>query len=163
MDALHQALHLMRGADGPRYAYHKPTPEQIAAAETALGQKLPPSYVKFLKTWDGCAIDYWEVLVLDESLDEEGVAGILDTNLGERAFGLPEHLIAFHPDGHGGYLCFDARARDAHGECRIVAWAHDMSAEENIAAIGGAEGEHGESFDAWLLGEVQEQVGEELS
>jgi hypothetical protein len=151
----------MRGAKGPRYAYHKPSPQQIAAAEAALGQKLPPSYVKFLKVWDGSAIDYWEVLVLDESLAEEGVAGILDTNLGERAYGMPEHLIAFHPDGHGGYLCFDARARDTRGEYRIVAWAHDLDTDENIAAIGDPQNEHGETFEAWLLHEVQEQLGPE--
>lgn len=159
MDALHQALHLMRGAGGPRFAYHKPTPEQIADAEEALGQRLPPSYLRFLRAWDGSSIDYWEVLVLDDSLAEDDVAGILDTNLGERAAGFPDFLIAFHPDGHGGYDCFDTRTRNAEGECRIIEWAHDLTAEENIVAIGDGTAALDESFDQWLLREVEVQVG----
>jgi hypothetical protein len=139
-----------RGADVvPRPATH----EELAAAEEALGCRLPASYRSFQLEFGNAAhgpVDIYSVRTPEPS--ELSIVGI---NLDERHDTyppLPAHLIAFSDSGGGDLLCFDTSVLH-DGETPVVWWDHE-----------GDEAQHPEpaasSFLDWLEQELHEMAAE---
>jgi hypothetical protein len=111
-----------RGGDVvPRPATH----EELAAAEEALGCRLPASYRSFQLEFGNVAhspVDIYSVRTPEPS--ELSIVGI---NLDERHDTyppLPAHLIAFSDSGGGDLLCFDTSVLH-DGENPVVWWDHE--------------------------------------
>lgn len=97
------------GLEGPA------TPDQIAAAEAALGVRLPPSFRAFLRVHNGGG-------VYDTSL--YGVAAedgfdLVRLNLRAREDEVPDHLVAFAATISGEVFCFDT-SRGEDGEAPVM-------------------------------------------
>lgn len=121
------------GADVvPRPATH----EELAAAEEALGCRLPASYRSFQLEFGNAAhspVDIYGVRTQEPS--ERNIVGI---NLGERHDTyprLPAHLIAFSDNGGGDLICFDTSVLN-DGENPVVWWDHE--GEESQHEMGAA-------------------------
>ncbi len=111
-----------------------PSDEQIATAESQLGCKFPPSYVRFLAEGGAYQLPFWQPYWVGPCERED----IVEANRREReeaASPLPEYLVSFHNNSMGDQLCFDARSPDEQGEYPVVFWDHEISAEENIAEL----------------------------
>ncbi len=138
----------LRGADVvPRPA----TPEELAAAEEALGCRLPASYRSFQLEFGNAAnspVDIYSVQTAEPS-----ELNIVRINLDERHDTyprLPAHLIAFSDSGGGDLLCFDTSVVH-EGENPVVWWDHegDESQHPEPAAL---------SFLDWLEQELHEMA-----
>jgi hypothetical protein len=129
------------------------TQEELAAAEEALGCRLPDSYRWFQLEFGNPAhgpVDIYSVRTPAPS--EANIVGI---NLDERRDAyprLPAHLIAFSDNGGGDLLCFDSSALHA-GESPVVWWDHegDEAQRPEPAAP---------SFLDWLERELRERAAE---
>jgi SUKH superfamily protein len=140
-------------SDGADLVARPATPDELAAAEQALGTQLPDSYRWFQLEFGNVAhgpVDIYSVRTPESS--ELDIVGI---NLDERHNAyprLPAHLIAFSDNGGGDLLCFDSTARH-DGECVVVWWDHE-----------GEEGQRPEpaasSFLDWLERELRESAAE---
>jgi hypothetical protein len=92
------------------------THDQVAAAEAALGVKLPPSYKAFLLAHNGGG-------VYDTSF--YGVAAedgfdLVRLNLRAREDEVPDHLVAFASTISGDVFCFDVSRARPDGECPVL-------------------------------------------
>jgi hypothetical protein len=130
------------------------TPEQLAAAQEALGCRFPDSYVWFQLEFGDVAngsLDIYTVRPL-----EAPNQNIVAINLDERREAhpaLPAHLIAFSDNGGGDFCCFDTSAMK-DGETLIVWWDHE-SDEHQIPEPAAA------SFLDWIETELRERAEEE--
>jgi hypothetical protein len=152
----HKVADLFRAqarSDGADLTARPVTPDELAAAEQALGARLPDSYRWFQLEFGNVArgpVDIYSVRTPE--LSELDIVGI---NLDERHNAyprLPAHLIAFSDSGGGDLLCFDSSVRH-DGECMVVWWDHE-----------GDEGQRPEpaasSFLDWLERELRERAAE---
>jgi SMI1-KNR4 cell-wall len=129
------------------------TPEEVAAAEEALGCQLPVSYRSFQLEFGNAAhspVDIYSVRPPDPS--EANIVGI---NLDARHQlypRLPAQLIAFTDNGGGDVLCFDTSVLH-DGETPVVWWDHegDEAQQPELAAS---------SFLDWLERELHERAAE---
>ena len=98
--------------------------EDVAAAEAALGVKLPPSYHNLVTSVGPADFDwvYWPGNELPPGLDL--------VRINTRAL-WPEFLVAVCGDGGGDEACFDTRFRDPSGEYPIVRWNHETNDEHS--------------------------------
>ncbi|HEU4342460.1 MAG TPA: SMI1/KNR4 family protein [Candidatus Binatia bacterium] len=129
------------------------TPEEISAAERALGCRFPDSYrwfqLEFGDFPDG-PLDIYSVRTV-----EPPTMNIVGINLDARHNGyplLPPHLIAFSDSG-SDLCCFDTSALE-DGECPIVWWNHAGNEAQRPERAG-------PSFLDWLAAEVRERAAEE--
>ena len=125
------------------------TPEEVAAAEEALGCQLPVSYRSFQLEFGNAA--HSPVDIYSVRPPEPSEANIVGINLDARHQlypRLPAHLIAFSDSGGGDLLCFDTSALN-DGEARVVWWDHegDEAQRPELAAS---------SFLDWLERELHE-------
>jgi hypothetical protein len=138
------------GADViPRPATH----EELAAAEDALGCRLPASYRSFQLEFGNAAhspVDIYSVRTPGPS--EVNIVGI---NLDARQDlypRLPAHLIAFTDSGGGDLLCFDSSALH-DGENLVVWWNHEADEAQRPEPAAS-------SFLDWLEQELYERAAE---
>ena len=108
----------------------------LAEAEKALGITFPPSYRDFLSKRTETSIPARDI-VEENRASREATGG----------FCLPGFLVAFFHDGMANEYCFDTRTADEAGEHPVVFWDHELSTEENLAAIVATD----KSFGEWLL------------
>lgn len=130
-----------------------PTSEEVKHAEKALGLKLPPSFLVFLRDAGSYQLYFWETYWVGG--DSLGYRNIVKANIYERiemTTPLPEFLIAFHNNGCGDQLCFDTRRPGPDGEYPIVSWDHELTPEENLENLDVV----ADSFAEWLWEEVQQ-------
>ncbi|WP_165251074.1 SMI1/KNR4 family protein [Paludisphaera soli] len=118
--AEHRRLNAV-GEAGPDVDHGRRANEkQVAAAEEALGVRLPPSYKKLVTTtepYDNYPM-YW---VLGSDVYGGDVVSINDPALKAA----PPHLITFVETDDGDEFCFDTRRPDARGEYPIVRFDGD--------------------------------------
>ena len=111
-----------RGADVVR---QPATHEELAAAEVALGCRLPASYRSFQLEFGNAG--HSPVDIYSVRTPESSALNIVSINLDERHDAyprLPAHLIAFSDGGGGDLLCFDTSdLKD--GENPVVWWDHE--------------------------------------
>lgn len=108
-DGLEPAGQDPEGLEGPA------SPDQVAAAEAALGVRLPPSFRAFLLSHNGGG-------VYDTSI--YGVAAedgfdLVRLNLRAREDEVPDHLVAFAATISGDVFCFDT-SRGDRGESPVM-------------------------------------------
>jgi hypothetical protein len=152
----HDIAHLFRAharSEGADVVSRPATHEEFAAAEEALGCRLPDSYRWFQLEFGDAAnspVDIYSVRTPEPS----GV-NIVAINLDARHElfpRLPAHLIAFADNGGGDLLCFDTTVLH-DGESLVVWWDHE-----------GDEAQHPElaasSFLDWLERELHERAAE---
>ena len=99
------------------------TEEQIEAAESELGVRLPPSFKKLVTTvspYDGGYEAYGIV-----GPDPFG-AGIVVANAKGESQTYPRFLIGIVPCPNGDAFCFDTRYPDKRGEYPIVLFDHEI-------------------------------------
>ena len=129
------------------------TPDELAAAEQALGSRFPDSYRWFQLEFGDIAqgpVDIYSVRTAEAA--ERNIVGI---NLEERHDAyprLPARLIAFSDSGGGDLLCFDSSTRQ-DGECPVVWWDHEGDEEQRPEPAAS-------SFLDWLEGELREWAAE---
>jgi hypothetical protein len=140
-------------SDGADLVARPATPDELAAAEQALGVQLPDSYRWFQLEFGTVA--QGPVEIYGVRAPESSELNIVGINLDERRNAyppLPAHLIAFSDNGGGDLLCFDSSAR-RDGECEVVWWDHE-----------GEEGQRPEpaasSFLDWLERDLRERAAE---
>jgi hypothetical protein len=150
----HDIAHLFRAyARSEGAALIPATQEEFAAAEQALGCRLPDGYRWFQLEFGDAAhslVDIYSVRT-----PEPSGANIVAINLDARHElypRLPAHLIAFADSGGGDLLCFDTSVRQ-DGESLVVWWDHegDETQHPELAAS---------SFLDWLERELHERAGE---
>ena len=119
-----------------------PQPEAaIAALESTLGIRLPPSYRAFLAQYGGMAIHSSTIsgIIGGQPLDEKGGSMYGDTLTFRREHGLPDHFLIIEPDEDAPY-CFDTRNRSATGEFAVICYELHSKHESRIAP----------DFDDWM-------------
>jgi len=138
----------------------KPSAEQVAAAEDALGCRLPPSYVRFLRSCHAGTLRFWSTYWVGSEPRRSGQSqNIVRENEKLRAPsgpwpGWPRFLVAFQTDSGGNLNCFDSRGATDDGEWPIVFWDHELPAEDNVADLDDQAHSH-RTFAAWLEGELE--------
>lgn len=129
-----------------------PTPEQIRAAEAALGLRFPPSFLSFLQLAGAYALPFWETYwVGDESLADREIVAANRAEREDSEVPLPPYLVAFHNNGCGDHYCFDTTRPDLAGEYPIVFWDHESTAEANMADLVVM----APTFAHWLMDQVE--------
>lgn len=96
----------------------------IAAAEQALGVRLPPSYraaVAALGTWDIAGEEFLGVFTMPTTGDQL-LGSVWETLDARRKFALPVDLVVVMFDGSGDLVVLDASAADARGEYPVLVW-----------------------------------------
>lgn len=127
--------------------YAPPTPEAVAAAEQALGMRLPSIYVEFLRRTADVRVELWDILRIYETSPPPGEPDdIVHTNRFEHSSTFPSHLIAFWANGAGDFACFD-RTRSEGSP--VFFWIHDEDPDEAVD-------QSHPDFVAWLTEEVNE-------
>jgi hypothetical protein len=119
-----------------------PQPEAaIAALESQLGVRLPPSYRAFLAHHGGMAIHDSTIsgIIGGEPLDESGGSVYGDTLRFRSEWGLPTHLLVIQPYEDAPY-CLDTRSPSASGEFPVVCYELHSKHEGKVAA----------DFDDWM-------------
>lgn len=98
------------GLEGPA------TPDQVSAAEAALGVKLPVSFRAFLLTNNGGGVYDTSIygVAADDGFD------LVKLNLRAREDEVPDHLVAFAATISGDVFCFDTSRPDADADCPVV-------------------------------------------
>ncbi|MFF3645366.1 SMI1/KNR4 family protein [Streptomyces sp. NPDC002564] len=108
--------------------------DDIAEAERRLGVVLPASYKLFLRELGDCDVagDEFYGIVLREGQMLGAVTETLDLR---DSAGLAPQLVAFRPDGMGGYFVLDTSRVGPDGEAPVYAWgsgAHSATETEFI-------------------------------
>ncbi|MER5546137.1 SMI1/KNR4 family protein [Streptomyces sp. NPDC002589] len=106
----------------------------IAQAERRLGVTFPESYRYFLRELGDCDVageEIYGIVVRDGRM-----LGVVTETLDLReSTGMPSHLVAFRPDGMGGYFTLDTSEMSAEGEAPVYVWgvgAHSATESEYI-------------------------------
>lgn len=126
-----------------------PTPESVAAAEAALGSKLPDSYVTFLRGTADVWQDLWDIFWIyppsPAPCEPDDIVACNEFN--HSPDHLPSHLTAFYTNGLGDLTCFGVSEDGTDVEPAIFEWYHDGDPEEPAWQT------H-PNFTAWLAQEV---------
>jgi hypothetical protein len=138
-------------SQGADLVFRPATPDELAAAEQALGSQLPDSYRWFQLEFGDVA--HGPVDIYSVRTPESSERTIVSINVDERHNTyprLPAHLIAFSDSGGGDLLCFDSSVPHS-GEYPVVWWDHegDEGQRPQLAAA---------SFLDWLEGELRESA-----
>lgn len=107
----------------------KKTEELIFLAESALGNKFPPTYRVFLSQY-GCGDIAGQEFygIIKEDFVNSSVPDAIWLTLDERKnSNLPESLIVVYETGDGVYYSLDCSSRNDAGECPVVAWIPGVS------------------------------------
>ena len=119
-----------------------PQPEAaIAALESELNVRLPPSYRAFLARYGGMAIYDSTIagIIGGDPLDERCGSLYGDTLRFRRERGIPSHLLVIQPDEDAPY-CLDTRSPSVSGEFPVVCFELHSKYEGNVAT----------DFDDWM-------------
>ena len=130
------------------------TPEEIDAAERALGAPLPDSFQRFQLEFGDCQNSPIHIFTVRSA--DPRASNIVAANLAERTVPgarLPAHLIAFSDDGAGDLFCFDTRAFSGN-EAPVVVWDHELNQDQTPEPVA-------PDFAYWLRGEIEERVTED--
>ncbi|MFH8612143.1 SMI1/KNR4 family protein [Streptomyces sp. NPDC018029] len=107
----------------------------IAEAERRLGVAFPESYKLFLRELGDCdmAGDEFYGIVRREGQLLGAVTETLDLR---GSAGLPAHLVAFRPDGMGGYFVLDTRRVNPDGEAPVYVWGSGGNSPAELGYVG---------------------------
>jgi hypothetical protein len=113
---------------------------EISEAERQLGVSFPESYKLFLRELGDCDIagDEFYGIVMRNGQMLGAVTETLDLR---DSVNMPSHLLAFHPDGMGGYFVIDTFQMSSEGEAPVFVWgvgAHSPTELEYIGSDFGA-------------------------
>ena len=112
LDVAVEALTFVAQTQGPADPAPPPADEHVEEAEAALGRRLPPSYVAFMRRAGEVLLPDWDLYwVGGPELERRNllIANELEREHDESP--LPKFLIAFCDDGNGDQYCFDTRAK----------------------------------------------------
>ena len=129
-------------ANGHEVWFDGPQPEAaIAALESKLGVRLPPSYRAFVGQYGGMALYDSTIsgIVGGEPLDESGGSLYGDTLKFRTEWNLPGHLLMIQADEDAPY-CLDTRTPSAAGEFPVVCYELHSQHAGKVAA----------DFDDWM-------------
>jgi hypothetical protein len=127
-----------------------PSADLIAAAETKLSCKFPPSFLKFLAVAGSYQLSFWETYWVGPC-DRDDIVEMNRQEREEASSPLPSYLVAFFNNGMGDQICFDTRTIDDNREYPIVFWNHELSQEENLKQLE----QIAPNFAEWLMDEVK--------
>ena len=131
-----------------------PAVPAIEQAEIELGVRFPPSY-RHLVTEVGALV--WPADVLGLGAGIPPGYNVVKVNLWERNeayLKLPNHLLAFGPDGWGNHYCIQTSTVEGE-EGPVVLWNHNLD-ELQIPQITHP------SFTDWLQSTLAEAIQEEV-
>lgn len=102
--------------------YGPQSDESIAALEGALGVKMPPSFVDFLKVYGGGGVTDSDISGIfdDKPLMTNQGCVYGDTMRWREEYGLPENLVVVKVEDEEEALCLDASSPDPAGEYPVV-------------------------------------------
>ena len=130
--------------------YAPPTPEAVAAAEQALGVRLPSTYVEFLRRTADVRVEAWDILRIYETSPPPGEPDdIVHANRFEHSSTFPSRLIAFWSNGAGDFDCFDRTGSEGSATFPVFSWCHDDDPEEAVY-------QSHSDFVAWLAEQVND-------
>lgn len=108
--------------DIPYHFLLKGTSEKmISECEKALGVKLPPSYIEFLKFSNG-ALLYESDELFGTQKTIEGIGSLTEAKTYKIAEFLPNRFILFHDNGFESHA-FDTLSQSETGEYCVVQWS----------------------------------------
>jgi hypothetical protein len=131
------------------------TPDEISAAEVALGCRFPDSYRWFQLELGRVENDLLDICSVKRG--ESDTKNIVEANIdarGDSYAPLPTHLIAFSDSSYDLY-CFDTSAAK-RGECPVVWWDREHDGTQRPQRVSA-------SFLDWLEAEVRERAAEAKS
>ncbi|MFI5688587.1 SMI1/KNR4 family protein [Streptomyces sp. NPDC051636] len=108
---------------------------EIAEAERQLGVTFPESYKFFLRELGDCYVageEIYGVVVRDSQL----LGAVTETFDLRESTGMPSHLVAFRPDGMGGYFTLDTSRMSAEGEAPVYVWGAGAHSATELEYIG---------------------------
>jgi len=141
MATIHELL-ARAEANGHEVWSDGPQPEAaIAALESTLGVRLPPSYRDFIARYGGMAIHNSTIsgIIGGQPLDENGGSLYGDTMAFRNEHGLPDHLLVIQPNDDAPY-CLDTRSPSTAGELPVICYELHSKHEGKIAS----------DFDDWM-------------
>ena len=102
--------------------YGPQSEESIAILEDALGIKMPPSFVEFLRTYGGGGVTDSDISGIygDKPLMPNQGCVYGDTVRWREEYGLPENLVIIRVEDEEEALCLDAGSPDSAGEYPVV-------------------------------------------
>jgi len=108
---------------------------EIGQAERELGVTFPKSYKFFLRELGDCDVAGEEIygIVIRDGQMLGAVTETLDLR---DSAGMPPHLVAFRPDGMGGYFTFDTSKMSPEGEAPVFAWGAGTHSATEFEYIG---------------------------
>ncbi|MFG2653464.1 SMI1/KNR4 family protein [Streptomyces sp. NPDC048436] len=109
--------------------------EEIADAEQRLGTTFPASYKYFLRELGDCDVAGEEIhgIVIREGRDLGVVKETLDLR---ESMNMPHSLVAFRPDGMGGYFAIDTSQMDEGGEAPVYVYGDGAHSPTDLEYIG---------------------------
>ncbi|MFI7320191.1 SMI1/KNR4 family protein [Streptomyces venezuelae] len=107
----------------------------VAEAEQRLGATFPESYKLFLRELGDCDVAGEELFGIVHC-DGQMLGAVAETLDLRESVGLPFSLVAFRPDGMGGYFVLDTSRADSDGEAPVYAWGSGASSPTEPEYIG---------------------------
>lgn len=148
MADLQQALRLIAANPEKGFFVGPRNPALIALAEAALGDKLPPTYRKFVEALGAGDFDGFELYgVVDSDFENSSVPNGVWLTIDERkSSSLPSGLVIVASTGDGSYYCLElSGGEDAPVVVYQPGYPADQQQREEVA----------EDFGAFLLSRLQ--------
>ncbi|MER5257944.1 SMI1/KNR4 family protein [Streptomyces sp. NPDC002855] len=107
----------------------------MAEAEQRLGVSFPDSYKLFLRELGDCDVagdEFYGIVMRDGQL----LGAVTETLDLRESAGMASSLVAFRPDGMGGYFVLDTSRLNPDSEAPVCAWGSGAHSATELEWIG---------------------------